>query len=167
MKKALALTLLVTLLVLLSLPATSAALTPTTAEKKVAYLVNKERAKRGLAKVRFTSSLMRAARYHSRDMARRNRLTHYSSNGYSVGKRLRYFGYRSSGYRYWTVGENIGRGKSGTLYATPEAMVARWMGSYRHRKVILRRVYRNVGVGLRKSASGYWYYTLDMGRRVR
>ena len=167
MKKALALTFLVTLLVVLCLPATAAALTPTATEKKVVSLVNKERAKRGLAKVRFRSSLMKGARYHARDMARRNRLTHYSSNGYSVGKRLRYFGYSSGGCRYWTVGENIGRGKAGTLYATPEAIVASWMRSYGHRKVIVRSVYRDVGVGVRKSANGYYYYSLDLGRRVR
>jgi uncharacterized protein YkwD len=140
---------------------------PTTTEARVIDLVNKERVKRSLRPVRVRWHLTRAARYHARDMARRNRLTHYSWNGYSVGKRLQYFGYKRSGCRYWTVGENIARGKAGTLYATPEAIVASWMRSYGHRKVMLRSVYRDVGVGVRKSANGYYYYTLDMGRRVR
>ena len=140
---------------------------PTTTEARVITLVNRERARRGLRPVRVRWHLTRSARYHARDMAKRNRLTHYSSNGYSVGKRLLYFGYRRSGYRYWTVGENIARGKAGTLYATPEAIVASWMASYGHRKVMLRQVYRDVGVGVRKSTNGHYYYTLDMGRRVR
>ena len=100
-------------------------------------------------------------------MARHRWLRHRSSNGYSVGRRLRYFGYRRSGYSYWTVSENIARGGQGTLYATPSAIVASWMRSDSHRKVILRRVSRDVGVGVRTSSSSQRYFTFDTGRRKR
>jgi uncharacterized protein YkwD len=164
-KKALTLSLLAAVVVLLFLPATAPALTPTSTEKQVISLINKERTKRGLAKVRFKSSLTRAARSHSTEMAKRRRLTHYSANGWSFATRLRRKGYTSRGYRYWSVGENIARAKKGTLWATPTVIVAKWMGSSVHRKNILKRAFRDVGVGIRTSSDGKWYYTVDLGRR--
>lgn len=140
---------------------------PTTTEARIIDLVNKQRAKRGLRPVRVRYDLTRAARAHARDMARRNRLTHRSANGGSTGSRLRRYGYTSGGYRYWSVGENIAWARYGTLHATPTAIVAAWMNSYSHRKVILRTVFRDVGVGVAKSGSGRRYFTLDMGRRTR
>ncbi len=140
---------------------------PTATEARIISLVNKQRAKRGLRPVRVRYDLTRAARAHSGDVARRNRLTHLSANGDSPGSRLRRYGYTSSGYRSWSVGENIAWGRSGTLHATPTAIVAAWMKSYSHRKVILRAVFRDVGVGVAKSGSGRRYFTLDMGRRTR
>ncbi len=140
---------------------------PTRTEARIISLVNKQRAKRGLRPVRVRYDLTRAARAHSRDVARRNSLTHRSANGDSPGSRLRRYGYTSSGYRSWSVGENIAWGRYGTLHATPTAIVAAWMKSYSHRKVILRKLFRDVGVGVAKSGSGRRYFTLDMGRRRR
>ena len=165
MKKALTLSLLAAVALLLLLPAIAPALTPTSTEKKVISLINKERSKRGLAKVKFKSSLTSAARSHSTELAKRKKLTHYSANGWSLATRLRKKGYKSSGYSYWTVGENLARAKKGTLAATPTAIVAKWMGSSAHRKNILRSVFRDVGVGIRTSSDGKWYYTVDLGRR--
>ena len=168
MRKALTLALLSTALVLLLLPASSqAAITPTKAEKKVISLVNKERAKHGLAPVRFNASLTRAARAHSRQMARRGVLTHRSANGDTVARRLIRHGYKRSGYRTWSVGENIARARAGTLFATPDGTVCLWMNSRAHRQVILKAKFRNVGVGVARSANGMRYFTLDMGRRIR
>ena len=165
MKKALTLSLLAAVVVLLVLPATAPALTPTSTEKQVISLINKERTKRGLAKVSFKSSLTAAARSHSTEMAKRRKLTHYSANGWSVARRLRKKGYRSSGCSYWCVAENIARAKKGTLAATPRVIVANWMRSSAHRKNILKSAFRDVGVGIRTSSDGKWYYTLDLGRR--
>ena len=140
---------------------------PTSTEAKVISLVNKQRSKRGLKPVRAKYSLTRAARAHSREMAQRNRLTHYSANGDSVGQRLRSYGYSRSGYRYWGVGENIAWAMKGSLSATPEGVVASWMRSSAHRSVILKSTFRDVGVGIRTSSSGKRYFTLDPGRRIR
>lgn len=140
---------------------------PTTTEARIIDLVNKQRARRGLRPVRVRYDLTRAARVHARDMARRNRLTHRSANRGSTSSRLRHYGYTSSGYRYWSIGENIAWARSGTLDATPAAIVAAWMNSYSHRKVILLAVFRDVGVGVAKSDGGRRYFTLDMGRRRR
>lgn len=140
---------------------------PTSTETKVIALLNKERCKRGLRPLRVRYSLTRAARAHSREMAERGRLTHRSANGDSVGRRLRRHGYRRSGYRYWSVGENIARARAGTLLATPTAIVAAWIHSSTHRRVILAGRFRDVGVGIRTSSSGQRFFTLDLGRRIR
>jgi uncharacterized protein YkwD len=140
---------------------------PNPTETNIINLVNKQRTTRGLRPVRVRYDLTRAARVHSRDMARRNRLTHRSGNGDSTGRRLRRYGYTSNGYRYWSVGEDIAWGRYGTQDATPETIVRRWMRSSAHRKIILKRVFRDAGVGVAKSGSGRRYFTLDMGRRTR
>jgi uncharacterized protein YkwD len=153
---------------LLLIPASAQARTqPTKAERKVIRLVNKERSRRGLVKVRFSAKLTRAARAHSRQQARLGVLTHMSANGDAVARRLVRFGYTRSGYRYWSVGEDIGRARSGNLLATPTGIVCLWMGSTPHRQVILAKRLRNVGVGMARSADGQRYFTLDMGRRTR
>jgi len=168
MKRALTLTILLAALTLLLAPAVAqAAATPTLTEKQVVSLINKERAKRGLAPVRFQANLIVAARGHAREMARRNVLTHTSANGDSVARRLIRYRYTRYGYRYWSVGENISRARTTSLYATPSGAVYQWMRSSSHRAVILKSSFRNVGVGIAKSSSGVRYYTLDMGRRIR
>jgi uncharacterized protein YkwD len=167
-KKVLTIALLASVLALLLLPGTvQAATRPTTAEKQVIALVNQERAKYGLAPVRFHATLTRAARAHSREMARRGVLTHRSANGATVAQRLIRFGYKRSGFRSWSIGENIARARSGSLLATPTGIVYLWMNSTAHRKVILKGSFRDVGVGIAKSESGMRYFTLDMGRRIR
>ncbi len=168
MALALALALLSTTLALLLAPATSqAAVTPTKAEKRVIALVNKERAGKSLAPVRFNAALTRAARAHARELARRGVLTHRSANGDTVARRLIRHGYKRAGYRFWSAGENVARARAGTLLATPSGAVCLWMSSRPHRQVILKANLRNVGVGVARSASGQRYFTLDLGRRVR
>jgi uncharacterized protein YkwD len=166
MRKALTLVLLISLALLL-IPAVAQAITPTSAEKKVVRLVNKERVKRGLAPLRLKASLLRAARAHSRQLARRGVLTHTSANGDGVARRLIRHGFKRRGYRYWTVGENIARASSGSLLSTPVGAMSLWMASPAHRRVILKRSVRNVGVGIARSDGGQRYFTLDVGRRVR
>ena len=167
-KTALVLVLLSTAVLLLLLPASSAAaVTPTKAEKKVIALVNRERAKNGLAPVKLNPALTRAARAHARQMARRGVLTHRSANGDTVARRLVRHGYKRAGYRSWSVGENVARARTGTLFATPNGTVALWMGSRVHRQVILKAKFRNAGVGIARSSTGQRYFTLDLGRRIR
>ncbi len=84
----------------------------------------------------------------------------------TMPQRLRYYGYRSAGCTFWKVGENIGRARYGTLFATPTGMVALWMTSPAHKAVILTACFRDIGVGMRLSATGYRYFTVDFGRRI-
>lgn len=168
MTKALALISLSSVLALLLLPARSeAAVTPTAAEKRVIALVNQERAKRGLARVKANAALIRAARAHSQQMARRGVLTHISTNGDTVARRLIRHGYKRVGFRSWSSAENVARARTGTLFATPRGAVCLWMDCKGHRRVILKPGLRDVGVGVVKSSGGQRYFTLDMGRRIR
>ncbi len=148
-------------------PDLARATTPTLGEARVLVAVNAERTKRGLVPLRFKSSLIDAARYHSADMARRNYLSHISSNGWTMPQRLRAFGYTSLGTVYWKVGECIGRGYAGTIWRTPEGMVSLWMGSDTHRAIILTASFRDFGCGMRWNYWTTWrYFTADFGRRI-
>lgn len=147
-------------------PATALALTPTTAEQRVIAAVNRVRAARGLAKVRYRSSLMSAARSHVRELADLELLSHTSECGWTVGQRVRHYGYTTADCTYWTVGENLARASVGTSYARARAMVRLWMSSSAHRAVLLSAKMRDIGVGIYVGADGMKYLTVDLGRRV-
>ena len=138
---------------------TDALAAPTLGEVRVLTAVNHERTERGLVPLVFRSSLINAGRYHSADMARRNYLTHISSNGWTPIQRVRYFGYCPL-----RLGECIGRGYAGTIWKTPEGMVALWMGSPTHRAILLDPAFRDFGCGMRWNYT-WRYFTADLGRR--
>lgn len=174
MRKALAiicLTLVISLSALtLSLavrPATAEAATPTTAERRIIAAVNRVRVAHDLAKVRARSSLLLAARSHARELAERELLSHTSSNGWTVGQRVRHFGYTADGCTYWTIGEDLLRVKAGTSAATARAIVRLWMSSSAHRAVLLTARMRDIGVGIRVGDDGMKYVTVDLGRRIQ
>jgi uncharacterized protein YkwD len=148
-------------------PATAeATVTPTRVERRVLAAINREREAAGLAKLGFKPSLIRAARAHTRDIAARGVLTHTSDDGSTVVQRVRDFGYRSSGYTSWKVGETLAAGTAGTAVATPAAIVALWMGSPGHRDVLMTPGFRDVGVGVVRGDDGMRYFTVDFGRRI-
>lgn len=148
-------------------PATAeASITPTRAERRVLAAVNREREAAGLAKLSFKTSLIRAARSHTHFMAARSALSHTGDGGSTVPERLRDFGYESSGYTSWKVGETLASGTAGTVIATPAAIVALWMHSPGHRGVLMTAGFRDVGVGVVRGDDGLRYFTVDFGRRV-
>jgi uncharacterized protein YkwD len=126
-------------------------------------LLNKERASRGLSKLRADSRLRRAADGHAGEMVAKHYFDHNSKSGATFVTRIKRTGWTRS-RRSWTVGENIGYG-SGS-YATPRAMVRGWMNSSGHRANILRRQFRMIGIGVANGAptggSGATYAT-DFG----
>ena len=113
--------------------------------KSAVCLINKERARRGLRKLRLNSSLSAAARRHTLDMVSRNYFAHVSKSGTDVVDRLTQTGY-IGGARSWTVGENLawGTGKR----TTPREIVSAWMASPGHRANILQRRFREIGIGV-------------------
>jgi uncharacterized protein YkwD len=139
---------------------------PSSLEGEVLASVNAERVARGLAPVLAQADLMCAARAHSRSMAHRSFLSHDSSGGASLGLRLLGHGYRRDGYAGWNVGEDIAMARAGTLAATPQGVVALWMLSGAHRRVILGAGFRDAGIGVHR-AHGRRYFTLDLGCRRR
>jgi uncharacterized protein YkwD len=177
----------ITLLLLLAVPALALAdsdsvaagyraapadVTLSRTEQMLVDLVNRERAKRGLAKLSVNVSLVDAARAHSTEMGTRQYFSHDSAGGETFARRIIRYGYVRSGYSFWKVGENIGWGSG--LYASAPAMVDAWMKSPAHKAVILTRCFRQVGVGAVVCDRGYGacdspvtFFTLDVGRRIK
>jgi uncharacterized protein YkwD len=141
-------------------------------EKQLVALVNKQRAKRDLPRLRLNAKLLNAARGHSTEMSELKYFAHKSADGEAWSKRVIRYGYVRDGYSYWKAGENLYYGAN--LYSSPVACVSAWMKSKAHRRVILTRAFRNIGVGAVMTDTGYgdidgtvWFFTMDVGRRIR
>jgi uncharacterized protein YkwD len=141
-------------------------------EKQLINLVNKERAKRGLAQLRVNGKLVEASRSHSTEMGEAKYFDHSSADGEKWSSRVVRYGYKREGYDYWKAGENIYYGAN--IYSSPVACVDAWMKSKAHKAVLLTKVFRDVGVGAVKTDTGYgdidgvvWFFTLDLGRRTQ
>jgi uncharacterized protein YkwD len=105
-------------------------------EQTLVEAINQTRAAHGLPTLRVGVRLQRAARAHSRAMARSGAFTH--GDWY---RRLRRHGVRGR-----MLGETIawGVGSDGTA----AAIVGMWMASPPHRETLLQRGFRRVGVGV-------------------
>jgi uncharacterized protein YkwD len=108
---------------------------PRPGEIAIVRVMNTVRATHGVPPLRIGRALTRAARAHSRDMARRG----YFDHGPFV-QRLRRFGVRA-GY----VGENLA---SGTRPLSAAAIVQMWIASPPHRQNLLDRGFRRIGIGV-------------------
>jgi uncharacterized protein YkwD len=112
-------------------------------EGSVVARMNAVRRSHGLRALRMSRRLRTAAIFHSKDMGRRGYFEHDSLTGTSFWRRIERF-YPSRGFSFWTVGENLLWG-SDTYDAT--FAVREWMESPPHRKNILSRGWREVGIG--------------------
>jgi uncharacterized protein YkwD len=112
-------------------------------ESAIATRINQVRRARGLEALRSNRRLAAAADFHSRDMGRRGYFEHESADGTPFWRRIRRF-YVARGFRSWMVGENL-------LWATDRfgarLAVREWMKSRPHRKNILSRAWREIGIG--------------------
>ena len=114
---------------------------PAKVRSAVRCLVNRERSNRGIAKLKYSGALTKAAQRHSKKMVSMNFFDHVAPNGSTPQSRANAAGYPGS-----FVGENIAWG-SGTL-ATARKIVISWMDSTPHRANILNSQYRHQGVGV-------------------
>jgi len=135
----------------------------------VLCLHNQERARHGLPLLRENPRLRRAAGRHSEHMVSARFFDHTSPGGATMLDRIRRTGY-TSGVRAWSVGENIAWG-SGRL-ATAAQIHRSWMKSAAHRANILRRTFREIGIGIGtglpvrlSAAQSGATYTTDFGFR--
>ncbi|MFJ3442754.1 CAP domain-containing protein [Streptomyces sp. NPDC086081] len=124
---------------------------PDSAAAEVVAAVNRHRVQAGCRPVRLRASLNRAARSHSADMARRQRLTHTGGDGSGPADRM-----RAAGYDPGHTAENIAAGPR-----TPEAAVRTWIDSPEHRVILLTCRYTHAGAGVAPGAGGPWW-TLDL-----
>ncbi|MCL2351814.1 MAG: CAP domain-containing protein [Firmicutes bacterium] len=118
-------------------------------EQEVLRLVNKERAKAGVAELAWSDALAGAARAKARDMSENNYFSHQSSvlgSPFDIMK--------AHGVTYKTAGENIAKGQK-----TAIAVMTAWMASSAHRNNILNPRFTEIGVGYSASTGGTTYWT--------
>jgi uncharacterized protein YkwD len=125
-------------------------------------LLNKARRAHGLRALRENGRLDLASVRHAQDMVRRD----YFDHGDYLG-RIRSTSYLR-GARSWSVGENIAWGSENL--ATPASIVNGWMHSPGHRRNILDRSFREIGIGVARGtpANGVQNgatYATDFGTR--
>jgi uncharacterized protein YkwD len=118
-------------------------------ELHLAVAINMARKRHGLRKLKLVPGLMHSAGAHSLQMACKGYFAHSSANGASFIARLKSsYGRGNSNF---SAGENL-------LWAmprtTPRQVVARWLTSYGHRRVLLSSRWRVFGVGVAKSTHG-------------
>jgi uncharacterized protein YkwD len=127
-------------------------------------LINAERRERGLRPLRRNRGLRLAGQRHVRDMVRRRYFAHDSRSGRGFETRIVRTGYLGGGGGM--LGENLAWGE-GRL-ATPRQIVRAWMRSPGHRRNMLSRRFREVGIGVtRRAPQGDRgaTYAAEFGRR--
>jgi uncharacterized protein YkwD len=107
-------------------------------------LHNRDRAAGGLPALRENAKLRRAAEGHSNNMVTARFFDHTSPSGADMAKRILGTGYARG--QAWSLGENIAWG-TGSL-ATATAIQRAWMHSPEHKANILRRQFREIGIGI-------------------
>jgi uncharacterized protein YkwD len=108
-------------------------------------LHNQVRARNGLPALRENARLRRAALGHSRHMVADRFFEHTTPGGATMVDRILRARYARAD-QGWEVGENLAWG-TGAL-STPRGAVEAWMRSPGHRANILKRSYRELGVGV-------------------
>jgi len=117
--------------------------------KEVVTLVNQERAKQGLAPLKYNSELSNVARTKSADMRDNNYFSHTSPTYGSPFDMMKKFG-----IDYMAAGENIAMGQP-----TAASVMDAWMNSPGHKANILSKNFTEIGVGVAKDKSGTIYWT--------
>ena len=117
-------------------------------ERAIVHRINAERAHYGLAKVKPSRSLSRAADYHSWEMLDANYFAHESRNGGSFDARIhRYTRPRAIGETLAMLGGRCGHGSAARI-------VGMWMNSPGHRDILLSSTYRRIGLAKRNGTLG-------------
>jgi len=101
-------------------------------------LINDYRKKHGLKPLLLNPELTAAAKAHSRDLARWDRISHYGSDGSNPLDRV-----KRTGYNPRLAAENVGTGQ-----ATFEEVLEGWKASPGHNKNLLMADARHMGIAL-------------------
>ncbi len=125
-------------------------------ERTLLDLLNKEREKEKLPPLRPQGLLFKAARGHSANMAKQEKLEHVL-DGKTPGQRV-----LAAGYDYGKVSENIAVSDSEKAPLT--MIVKSWMESKTHRDNLLSDKVTETGLGIAKSEKGEVYFTQVFAR---
>jgi uncharacterized protein YkwD len=109
-------------------------------------LHNQIRAGKGLPLLKDNAKLRKAAIGHSSTMVSQGFFDHTSPDGDTFVDRIIGAGYTKKN-EGWTLGENLAWG-TGDL-STAQGVMNAWMASAGHKANILKKAYREVGVGIR------------------
>ncbi|WP_239747996.1 MULTISPECIES: CAP domain-containing protein [unclassified Mammaliicoccus] len=111
-------------------------------------LVNAERVQFGLPTLAYNERVSETARKHSQDMVNNDYFDHNNKQGMSPFDRL-----DRDGFNYVTAGENLAYGQISSIYAHHGLM-----NSLGHRKNILNKDYKELGVGvdIGEELQPYW-----------
>jgi uncharacterized protein YkwD len=123
-------------------------------EQKILDLTNQARARENLPPVKPNARLFEAARAHSANMARQDKMEH-DLDGKKPSDRV-----TATGYRWSRVAENI----AATDGDPPAVIFKGWMESPKHRANILNKDFSEIGIGIARSDKGDVYYTQDFGK---
>jgi len=125
---------------------------------KARSLINAYRAKNGLKPLRLNASLTQAAKAHSRDLARWDRISHYGSDGSNPWKRV-----KRTGYPARLTAENVGTGQ-----ITIEEVFKGWQKSPGHNKNLLLSDAEEMGIALVHDPKTEFktFWTLVLGSRI-
>lgn len=133
-----------------------------TTEKRMLDLHNKTRTSKGLPRLCVHPVLQKAARLHSQDMIDRDFFSHTNPSGKTFSARI-----KAAGYKYRAVGENIAGGSN--ELGAPDHRFQSWMNSTGHRKNILNKSFREVGIsaatGNFQGTDNFTMWTADFGTR--
>jgi uncharacterized protein YkwD len=109
-------------------------------------LLNQQRRLHGLGRLRAHRMLQNVAQGYAGAMVQGGFFSHVSPSGSTVEQRIRQGTRYLAGALRYEIGENIAWGQ-GEL-SKPRAIVAAWMASPGHRANILRRSFREIGIGI-------------------
>jgi uncharacterized protein YkwD len=112
-------------------------------ERSVVNRMNAVRKSHGLRALVVKAPLRRAANGHASNMARHGYFSHSWSNGSPFGRWIQRY-WPGRGFRSWSAGENLYWRSPGP---TAAMVVRAWMKSPPHRRNLLNRSWRAVGVG--------------------
>lgn len=121
-------------------------------ERQVVDLINKERAKEGLAPVSYNGQLDNAAEKHASHMAKVGSMAHDGIGDGDPGERIRSEGFAKG----W--GENVATGQT-----SPAQVVQEWMASPGHRRNIMDPNFRQMGVAYTTAENGRSYWAQEFG----
>lgn len=124
---------------------------------KATKLINAYRRKNGLKPLTIDPQLTEAAKAHSRDLAKWDRISHYGSDGSNPWDRV-----RRSGYTARLAAENVGTGQ-----VTLEEVFKGWRKSPGHNKNLLLKDAEHMGIALVYDAKTEFktFWTLVLGAK--
>jgi uncharacterized protein YkwD len=118
-------------------------------EQVVLDLTNAERAKEKLGPLKANELLTKAAREHSANMAKQQKMDHVLDDKKPDDR------VKAVGYQFAAMAENVAMGQR-----TPSETIATWMSSTAgHKENMLNKDYTEIGIGIAVDKEGQRYWT--------